>query len=321
MSNWARIAYMDRCLNDKFKKCFTVNEIAEKFEVSTRQVKKDIEYMRYQLQAPIVYNKALKRYEYDEPFQLLRIANRQLLLTCSFLRSILKVSNYLPIVAENLTKKLDELLGSDFLELSKNIVYQLSRFELIDNDMLGFLTDSMMNKRQLKIDYENLEGEKKEFIIEPFLILNYSGDWYVIAYNHKPESLGVFKLSRINKISILDDPFVYHATKEELDTLVETSFGAFKDSEDDIIKKVTLRFYDYAYRITKNMIFHHDQVRTTGENNRGEYVEFEIPVKVYPEILSYALQYGASCEVIAPEEFRELWLKEIKKMAEIYIKR
>ena len=321
MSNWARIAYMDRCLNDKFKKSFTVNEIAEKYEVSARQVKKDIEYMRYQLQAPIIYNKELKRYEYNEPFQLLSIANRQLLLTCSFLRSILKVSNYLPIVAEHLTKKLDELLGSDFLELSKNIVYQLSRFELIDNDMLGILTDSMMNKNQLKIDYVNIEGEEKEFIIEPFLLLNYSGDWYIVAYNHKPESLGIFKLSRVNKISMLDNPFVYHAIKEELDELVETSFGAFKDSEDDTIKKVTLRFYDYAYRITKNMIFHQNQVRKTGQNNRGDYVEFEIPVKGYPEILSYALQYGASCEVIAPEDFHELWLKEINKLAELYIKK
>lgn len=153
-----------------------------------------------------------------------------------------------------------------------------------------------------------------------FLLLNYSGDWYIIAYNHKPESLGVFKLSRIIKISILDKPFVYHATKEELDALVESSFGAFKDSEDDIIKKVTLRFYDYAYRLTKNMIFHPDQNRKTGRNNRGEYVEFEIPVKGYPEILSYALQYGVSCEVVSPEGFRELWLNEIRKLANLYLK-
>jgi predicted DNA-binding transcriptional regulator YafY len=60
MSNWARIAYMDRCLNDKFKKCFTVNEIAEKFEVSTRQVKKDIEYMRYQLQVQFLLELVVK---------------------------------------------------------------------------------------------------------------------------------------------------------------------------------------------------------------------------------------------------------------------
>jgi hypothetical protein len=81
---------------------------------------------------------------------------------------MLKVSNYLPIVTDNLLKRLDEFLGSDFLELSKNIVYQLSRFELIDNDMLSSLIDSMMDKRQLEIEYKNIEGEEKLFIIEPF---------------------------------------------------------------------------------------------------------------------------------------------------------
>ena len=319
MSNWARIAYMDRCLNEKYKECFTVKEIAEKFEVSGRQVKKDIEYMRYQLEAPIFYSKRDKKYIYGVPFQLLSIANHQLLLSCSFIRSILEVSNYLPIVKGNMLKKLDEFLGSEFVELSKNIVYQLNRFELIDTDALILLIDSMTSKRQVEIEYNNIEGEDRVFAVEPSLLLNYSGEWYMIAYNHRPESLGVFKVSRINKVTTLGKPYEYYASKDELDELIGSSFGAFKDSDNQEIKKVAIRFYDYAYRLTKNMVFHPDQRKKTGRNKRGNYREFRIPVKGYPEILGHVLQYGSSCEVLSPDDFRQLWLNEIRKLAKLYL--
>ena len=142
----------------------------------------------------------------------------------------------------------------------------------------------------------------------------------MIAYNHRPQSLGVFKLSRINTLTISEEPFIYHATDKELKTLVSSSFGVFKDSANQKVKKVKLRYYDYACYLTKNMIFHPDQICKTGHNERGDYVEFEIPVKAYPEILGYALQYGSSCEVLSPEDFRQLWLEEIKKLAKLYLK-
>jgi len=86
---------------------------------------------------------------------------------------------------------------------------------------------------------------------------------------------------------------------DELDELIGSSFGAFKDSDNQDIKKVAIRFYDYAYRLTKNMVFHPDQRKKTGWNKRGNYREFRIPVKGYPEILGHVLQYGSSCEALS----------------------
>ena len=45
MSNLARIQYMDSLIKKSYKKCFTVKEVADFFEVSERTVKADIEFI------------------------------------------------------------------------------------------------------------------------------------------------------------------------------------------------------------------------------------------------------------------------------------
>ena len=62
MSQTERILFIDRRIRLAGKT--TINETADKFEVSVRQVKRDIEYLRDRLQAPIIYDRKLKGYIY-----------------------------------------------------------------------------------------------------------------------------------------------------------------------------------------------------------------------------------------------------------------
>jgi predicted DNA-binding transcriptional regulator YafY len=54
MSNLHRIKWIDECLrNNKYPNCRT---IADRFEISTRQAYRDIEYLKYSLDAPLEYS-------------------------------------------------------------------------------------------------------------------------------------------------------------------------------------------------------------------------------------------------------------------------
>ena len=58
MSQTERILYIDR--NLRTDRYLTVQDVADYFEVSTRQVKRDIEYLRDRFNAPIVFDRIKK---------------------------------------------------------------------------------------------------------------------------------------------------------------------------------------------------------------------------------------------------------------------
>ena len=65
MSNFERITAIDRALRGGG---VTAAEIARRYEVDHRTVKRDIEYLRDRLNAPIEWNPASKQYEYTREF-------------------------------------------------------------------------------------------------------------------------------------------------------------------------------------------------------------------------------------------------------------
>ncbi|MCX7026707.1 MAG: WYL domain-containing protein, partial [Spirochaetes bacterium] len=69
MSQTERIFHIDREIREKGGA--SVVEVATRFEVCERQVKRDIEYMRDRLDAPIFWSAARRRYEYSEPWDSL----------------------------------------------------------------------------------------------------------------------------------------------------------------------------------------------------------------------------------------------------------
>lgn len=78
MSQFERIAALDRALRERGS--VTAAEIARRFEVDARTVRRDIEYMRDRLSAPIVWDKSAAAYRYDAPFDSLRFADERALI-------------------------------------------------------------------------------------------------------------------------------------------------------------------------------------------------------------------------------------------------
>lgn len=68
MSQTERIIYIDKQLTQK--SFLTCKKVAARFEISTRQVKRDIEYMRDRFFAPIIYDSIERYYKYEKEFSL-----------------------------------------------------------------------------------------------------------------------------------------------------------------------------------------------------------------------------------------------------------
>ncbi len=316
MSQLERVFFINRKI--KSRGFANLKDIAEHFEVSDRTIKRDIEYMRYRLDAPLFYSRDKNGYVYSEKFKFLENLDEKMVLFYAFVKSISDNLHYIPMITDEILEKITDVTSSEYVELADSISYELSEFERIDNNYIRNIFESLLEKKQLKIDYINSFGKSSSRNIEPIRIINYTGKWYLLAFCHKAESFRVFSLSRVSSIKSTEEKYRVNYSKEEIDKFLESGFGIFKS---DKTTEVTIRFSSPIYNIIKNQIWHNKQkVRTITHGKQSENkksIELTFPVGDYEEILGKVLKYGENAEVISPTDFRERWIDRIRNM---YIK-
>lgn len=98
MSRLERVAYIDRVLREESR--LRLRRVKERFGVSARQVKRDIEYMRDRLDAPIVYERASASYCYERPYNDLSFADEKALIFHALLRTLAADQDYIVRVCQ-----------------------------------------------------------------------------------------------------------------------------------------------------------------------------------------------------------------------------
>lgn len=318
MSNFARIIFIDKHIRESG--LVSTSQVVEEFEVSARMVRKDIEFMKDQLDAPLHYSKEKGGYIYQSAFTLLQLANEKILLTFSFVKSIIRMINYVPYVSDEIIGKLSGYLSEPYRKLSDKILYELSGYEIINKDFFNCIIQSLLTKKKCEIVYKGFNKEETRRVIEPLKLINYSGDWYLAAFCYKAGGLRLFKLSRIGDSLLSEQGFEQEITNETIDAYLSKGFGIFAGAPGSgELKRVRIRFYNAAYIVMKSKSLHKDEKVITGDDEeRGEFIEFDIPVASYNEIVGKVLQYGENAEVVGPDDFKEIWKESIKKMYSRY---
>jgi predicted DNA-binding transcriptional regulator YafY len=315
MSQTERIFYIDREIREG--RGARIADAAGRFEVSERQIKRDIEYMRDRLGAPIEWSTKDHRYIYCEPWESLAAADEKSLFAISFLKSIIAEYAYVPVLSNDLIAFLNQKISHRYSRIADRVSYELPDIEKIGGTIAYTLCQALLDQAALKIEYLDAKGEKSQRTIFPAHLLNYSGKWYCIAQDSKSASLRTFLVSRIESAQEILAPLEGLAppSEEEIRQYISSSYGIFKGSP---IGTATLRFTGGAARAVRQQEWHRDQVLRETETEDGSLVvELSLPVHDWTEILGRALRCGAHCEVLAPPEFRERWSAEIRRMADL----
>ncbi len=309
---------------DDFIKRFgkvTKSRLVDYLEVSRETIKKDIAYMRDMLQAPIKYDPVVGGYIYTEPFEYLSFASEETILFYVFVEALADEMhrsgiNTIPVVPKDLLKTLSRNIRDEYFLLLSQIEYHSSAIEQTDTAVLLRIVRAMRCKNKISIHYVNANGEKSERELEPYKLINYLGNWYLVAYCHIRESLATFLVARIQQVTILDAEFDSRTDVKDVEAFISGSAGMYKSEHP---KRATVRFYEPALHKVKRQIWHKDQQIDYGEVDGKKYVEFTVPVGwSYEEILGKVLAYAPDSEVIAPLEFRAQWKHVIAELYERY---
>lgn len=312
MSQTERILYIDKKLRLSGK--VTVFQVAEHFEVSVRQVKRDIEYLRDRFNAPIIYDRLIKAYKYEEKFTDLEFADQNLMMSYLALQSITKNQHFMPVYAENMLDAIKVEVSSDYRELCSKISYELPVYETIKSDYFEDICSSMRDRHCLDIVYINLKGEESRRKIEVHRLINYSGSWYAVSFDCTKKDFRIFHLSRILSMSLTEEKFSVHPKQfeEQLDNFVK-GYGIFHSNTTETVK---IRFFNTAMRIVSTQTWHSQQKVTQGNDGKADYLEFSFPASEFTEIVNKLLSFGSDAVPVYPEALVDLWKKQIVKLYE-----
>ena len=310
MSQTERIFYIDRMIREHGG--ISTYQVCEKFEVSSRQAKRDIEYLRNRLDAPIVWSRRRMRYEYSEPWTSLQFADETSFFALAFLRAILDRYTYVPVVSEETMRLLEEKIAGRYTAVSNKVLYELPDMEMIDGEIAYAMCQALLDNSTLRISYTDAKGESSVRRIVPLRLVNYAGKWYCIAFDEKTMSLRTFSVSRMADVQPAGFPNYVLPESDAIERYLSSSYGIFKG---DVLGTATLRFFGGAARAVKIQQWHRDQqIIPAAEVSDPDALDLSLPVHDWTEILGRALRCGSNCEVLGPPEFRALWREEIRKM-------
>jgi predicted DNA-binding transcriptional regulator YafY len=282
----------------------TAKELAERFNVSTRTIYRDVDILST-AGIPVYTNKGngggisiLDNYSLNKT--VLTDGERDsLLLALKTLQS----TKYpeIDMVLDKIGAVFKQSPTADWVDINFS---PWGSGPNAENKLLN-IKMAILNCKVITFDYINANGIKSQRTAEP-LQLQYNGQaWYMNAYCRTRQQVRIFRLSRIKNLIVTDNIF----TRRPVENTIE------EEPEPIPQRNVTLKLRfqpEHLYRVFDD----YDEERIT-RNRDGSY---DVMV-TFPEdewVYGYILSFGNYVEVLEPPHIRDIITDRMKKTLAIY---
>ena len=292
-----------------------IESMLERLEISRATFKRDLDYLRDRLHAPIVWDRGLGGYRFDGSTGKGTRAGPKhelpgLWFNSSEAYALLAMQQLLKEIepgllsgqVEPLKTRLRALLGStdhDVDEVEKRIKVVQVGARHANPALFAEVANAVLSRRQIRIAYFSRgTGEDTDRTISPQRLVNYRGSWYVDAWCHLRSDLRSFSVDSIRKADVLNDR-AKAVPEKDLKEYFETSYGIFRGKATRVAK---LKFTPARARWVSNETWHAQQKGTFEKD--GSYV-LEVPYHDDRELVMDVLRHGADVEVVGPPALRD----------------
>jgi predicted DNA-binding transcriptional regulator YafY len=280
------------------KKKVTAKELAEKFEVSTRTIYRDIEALS-SANIPIYMSKGkdggigiLEEYVLNKSI-LSEEEQNQILFALQSLEKMNGNSekDILEKMSTIFNKKVTDWIKIDFSNWSPS---KENAFQIIKS--------AILNKQLIEFTYYNSTGEKSLRIVEPLQIWFKDKSWYLISYCRLKKDYRFFKLTRMKEVKLLEEHFQREMPEQ--------------NEEEKEIKNIILEL-----EISKEMAFRVYDEFDNDEITKKEDGDFIVKVE-FPEnewVYSFILSFGEYVKVISPEYAKNIVKQKLQNTLNNYL--
>lgn len=309
MDRTERFYKIEQLLHDR--RVATFEEIQSELEVSRATLKRDFQYLRDRLNAPIVYDREAGGYRFDaatgggKSFAL-----PGLWFNASEIHALLMMQNLLAEVQPGLLgpqiaplqTRLQSLLGSQDdapEEVTRRIRIVHAAKRCADLRYFELIASALLKRRRLVVRHWNRgRNEETEREISPQRLVFYRDNWYLDAWCHLREEVRSFGVDAIRHASLLEKPAKEIAARK-LDEVLGAGYGIFSGAR---VQWAKLRFTPEAARWVAAEQWHPRQRAHT--DAQGRFL-LEIPYANPTELVMDILRHGADVEVLAPDSLRQ----------------
>lgn len=283
------------------KKKVTAKELAEKFEVSTRTIYRDIEILS-RANIPVYATKGkeggiglLDGYVLNKSI-LSEEEQDQILFALQGMKKVRgkEEKDILEKLSTLFNKEINDWIKVDFSNWEKDNE-QEERFDMIKK--------AILDKNLIKFTYYNSNGESSKRTVEPLQIWFKDKAWYLISYCRLKEDYRIFKITRVKEIEIIQEHFernLLREKKEEKYNLKNISL------ELEINKEMAYRVYDE---------FENREI--TKKEDGSLIVNVEYPENEW--VYGYILSFGEYAKVLKPEYVKTIIKDKLQKTLKNYL--
>jgi predicted DNA-binding transcriptional regulator YafY len=310
MDRTERFYRIDQLLNER--KLVPFDTFLEKLEVSRATIKRDLEYMRNRLNAPIVWDREAGGYRFDQPrrgaaqYELpglwFSAEEVHALLTMQHLLMNLDTGGLLGPHIQPLLSRLTALLGTadaSSEEVRKRIrILGMARRRVVLDHFAVIGSALLRRKRLLVSHYVRARDEALEREISPQRLVHYRDNWYLDAWCHLRNDLRSFAVDAIRRAEILEQP-AKNVPEKTLDQVLGAGYGIFSGRR---VSWARLRFTPERARWVAAEQWHPRQKSRFDKD--GGYL-LEIPYSDSRELVMDILRHGAEVEVLGPAALRQ----------------
>ena len=302
----------------------SLRELTETLEVSPATLKRDLEYLRGRLGAPVEYDPLTRAYRLAEnerggrrELPGLWFDERELhaLLTMHQLISELDSAGALARQLQPMLDRIRQLLGGS----AGNVETLMQRVKIISvarrpvpGRHFELVAEALLKRQRIHLRYLTRgRGEVGERDVSPQRLVHYRNTWYLDAWCHRVEGLRRFALDAVEEASALETK-ARELPLEQVQAEMDAGYGIYAGGTR---RWATLAFAAQAAPWVSHEQWHPEQRGRWLDDGRYELV---LPYVDDTELVMDLLRQGDEVEVLAPPELRAKVQRRLQAAAASY---
>ena len=317
MTKTARVYKIEMLIRNRGHVSFQT--LLDELAVSPATLKRDLDYLKDQLGAPIEYDRFLNGYRFGEEFRGqkhelpgLWFSERELysLLMAHQLLSELDSEGVISRHLQPLLDRIHQMLGTsqeDAKMLLKRVKIISPAKRPVPTQFFEMVGEALLNRRRLHIRYLTRgRGEVSERVVSPQRLVHYKNTWYLDGWCHRSDKLRRFSLDAIEHAELLETKAKEVAAKT-LEAEMDAGYGIYAGAKR---QWATLSFDAQAAQWVSREEWHPEQKGRFTDDGR---FKLQVPYAADTELTMDILRHGGHVAVVAPASLRAMVRKQLQE--------
>lgn len=318
MGRTERLYTIQRLLNNQ--QAIPLSRFLETLEISKATFKRDLEYLRDRLGAPIVWDAEASGYRLDiksnqqiHPLPGLWLNEGEVfaLLTGIELLGAIEPAPLIGTQIKPIRERLEKILALGqytTVDIRQRIRLVTMGSRQTSSEFFQVIAHALLSRKRLKLKhFGRLDAKITEREVSPQRLVYYRDNWYLDAFCHLRDDIRSFAVDAIERADEIDKSAV-SVDEGVLTTELDAGYGIFSGGTTKI---AILKFSPFRARWVAREQWHKDQQGTLQAD--GSYL-LEVPYFDDRELMHDILRQGSQVDVLGPEELKIRVKQELQTM-------